>query len=52
MVVKKSELKLDIKFYDSSDRETIRGGTIFNGGYYRLEKEFDRGHYSRGTGSF
>jgi hypothetical protein len=32
----------------SPDGETIRGGTLFKGGHYRLEKGFDRGHYSRG----
>ena len=33
----------------SPDGETIRGGTLFKGGQYRLEKGFDWGHYSRGT---
>ena len=32
----------------SPDRETIQRGTLFKGGHYRLEKGFDRGHYSRG----
>ena len=27
----------------------IQGGTLIKGGHYRLEKGFDRGHYSRGT---
>ena len=30
----------------SQDGETIQGGTLFKGGHYRLEKGFDRGHYS------
>ena len=32
----------------SPDGETIRGGTLFKGGHYRLKKGFDRGHYSMG----
>ena len=30
----------------SPDGETIQGGTLFKGGHYRIEKGFDRGHYS------
>jgi hypothetical protein len=30
----------------SPDGETIQGRTLFKGGHYRIEKGFDRGHYS------
>ena len=33
----------------SPDGETIRVGTLFKGGHYRLEKGFDRGHFQGGT---
>ena len=32
----------------SPDGETIRGGTVFKRGHYRLEKGFDQGHDPRG----
>ena len=31
-----------------SREDTNQGGKLFKGGHYRLEKGFDRGHYSRG----
>ena len=42
-MVKKSELKLDIKFYDIS-----RWGNYSRGGQYRLGKGFDQRPYSGG----
>ena len=33
----------------SPDGEIIQGRTLFKGDQYRLEKGFDRRHYSRGT---
>ena len=30
----------------SPDGETIQGGTLFKGEHYRIEKDFDWGHYS------
>ena len=44
-MVKKSELKLDSKFYDISRWGNYSRGDTIQGGHYRLEKGFDRGHY-------
>ena len=44
-MVKKSELKLDSKFYDISRWGNYSRADTIQGGHYRLEKGFDRGHY-------
>ena len=48
VLVKKTELKLDIKFDDIFRWGNYSRGDSIQGGHYRLEKGFDRGHYSRG----